>query len=195
MTTIHRTSELYVSTDIEADGPIPGPHSMLSFGSAIFLPDHTILGTFSAVLETLPGSTGHPSTMTWWAQHSEAWSANRLDPRPPMNVMHDYVQWLAGFPGRPVFVGYPAAYDFLFMYWYLIKFVGSSPFSHCAMDIKTMASDVLGLPYREATKKRFPRAWFHGHRHTHLPLDDAIEQGHLFCHLYALRKAQTPSSR
>jgi hypothetical protein len=23
--------EIYVSTDIEADGPIPGPHSMLSF--------------------------------------------------------------------------------------------------------------------------------------------------------------------
>ena len=30
--------EIYVSTDIEADGPIPGPHSMLSFGSAAYLP-------------------------------------------------------------------------------------------------------------------------------------------------------------
>lgn len=24
-------SEIYISTDVEADGPIPGPHSMLSF--------------------------------------------------------------------------------------------------------------------------------------------------------------------
>ncbi len=25
--------EIYVSTDVEADGPIPGPHSLLSFAS------------------------------------------------------------------------------------------------------------------------------------------------------------------
>jgi hypothetical protein len=30
------TSEIYVSTDIEADGPIPGPNSMLSFASAAY---------------------------------------------------------------------------------------------------------------------------------------------------------------
>lgn len=30
-------AEIYVSTDIEADGPIPGPHSMLSFASAAYL--------------------------------------------------------------------------------------------------------------------------------------------------------------
>jgi hypothetical protein len=28
--------EIYVSTDVEADGPIPGPNSMLSFGSAAY---------------------------------------------------------------------------------------------------------------------------------------------------------------
>ena len=28
--------EIYVSTDVETDGPIPGPYSMLSLGSAAF---------------------------------------------------------------------------------------------------------------------------------------------------------------
>jgi hypothetical protein len=32
-------AEVYVSTDIEADGPILGPHSMLSFASAAYLSD------------------------------------------------------------------------------------------------------------------------------------------------------------
>ena len=41
-------SEIYVSTDVEVDGPIPGPHSMLSFGSAAFLADKTLVSTFSA---------------------------------------------------------------------------------------------------------------------------------------------------
>ncbi len=36
-------SEIYVSTDVEVDGPIPGPHSMLCFGSAAYLPDKTIV--------------------------------------------------------------------------------------------------------------------------------------------------------
>ena len=46
--------EVYLSTDVETDGPIPGPHSMLSFASAAFLPDKTLVDTFSANLKTLP---------------------------------------------------------------------------------------------------------------------------------------------
>jgi hypothetical protein len=56
-------SEVYVSTDVEADGPIPGPHSLLSFASAAFLPDKTLVGTYSANLVTLPGAQGDPKTM------------------------------------------------------------------------------------------------------------------------------------
>ena len=37
--------EIYVSTDVEADGPIPGPNSMLSFGSAAYTVDKTLIGT------------------------------------------------------------------------------------------------------------------------------------------------------
>jgi hypothetical protein len=40
--------DIYISTDIEAYGPIPGPHSMLSFASAAFLADKKMIGTFSA---------------------------------------------------------------------------------------------------------------------------------------------------
>lgn len=48
---------IHVSTDVETDGPIPGPHSMLGFASAAFLPDRTLVDTFEANLETLPGAT------------------------------------------------------------------------------------------------------------------------------------------
>ena len=54
--------EIYLSTDCETDGPIPGPHSMLSFGSAAFTADKQLLGTFSANLETLPGAVADPRT-------------------------------------------------------------------------------------------------------------------------------------
>jgi hypothetical protein len=47
-------SEVYVSADVETDGPIPGVNSMLSFGSAAYLPDKSLISAFTANLETLP---------------------------------------------------------------------------------------------------------------------------------------------
>jgi hypothetical protein len=57
--------EIYVSTDVETDGPIPGPHSMLSFASAAYTADKQLLSTLSANLELLPDAVGHPETMRW----------------------------------------------------------------------------------------------------------------------------------
>ena len=173
--------EIYISTDVETDGPIPGPHSMLSIGSAAILPDRTIVATFSANLETLPGASGHPATMEWWERQSEAWEACREDPRPPDLVMAEYAAWLDQLAGKPVFVAYPAGFDFTFVHWYLHRFAGRSPFSHSALDMKTLAMALLKRPFRETTKRHMPRRWFPERRHTHVALDDAIEQGLLFC--------------
>ena len=84
-----------------------------------------------------------------------------------------------------MFVAYPAAYDFMFVYWYLIRFAGESPFSHSALDIKSYAMAVLGTEYREAVKRNMPATWFDDLPHTHVALDDAIEQGALFCNMLA----------
>ncbi len=188
-------AEVYVSTDIEADGPIPGPNSMLSFASAAFLADKTLVGTFEANLVTLPGAEGDPKTMEWWRGQPEAWAACRADPRDPAEVMPEYVRWLKTLPGRPVFVGYPAAYDFMFVYWYLTRFAGESPFSHSALDIKSFAMALLGTDYRDAVKRNMPRAWFEKLAHTHVALDDARGQGILFCNMLAARRrpSQGPS--
>ena len=181
-------TEIYVSTDVETDGPIPGPHSMLSFGSAAYRADKTLVSTFAANLETLPGAAGNPGTMEWWATQPEAWQACRQNPQPPEQAMKLYVEWVKGLPGRPVFVGYPVAFDFLFVYWYLIRFTGESPFSHSALDIKTYAMALLGKPYRASTKRNMPRSWFDKLPHTHQALDDAIEQGALFCNMLKARQ-------
>jgi len=180
-------SEIYVSTDVEADGPIPGPHSMLSFASAAFREDKTLVDTFEANLTLLPGAKGDDKTMEWWRGQPEAWAACRTNLREPAEAMSDYVRWLKALPGRPVFVAYPAAYDFMFVYWYPIRFAGESPFSHSALDIKTYAMALLGKEYRESTKRNMPRRWFDDLPHTHVALDDAKGQGALFCNMLAER--------
>lgn len=177
--------EVFISTDVETDGPIPGPHSMLSMASAAFTAAGEMLGTFTANLELLPGASGHPKTMAWWATQQAAWDACRTDTRPPEAVMKDYRRWVEGLPGKPVFVAYPAGFDFMFVYWYLIRFTGESPFSHSALDMKTFAMALLGTSYRDSTKRAFPAHWSSPRPHTHVALDDALEQGEVFVKMLA----------
>lgn len=190
--------EIYISTDIEADGKIPGPNSMLSFASAAFLLDGPslataafverglsikLVSTFSANLKTLPDSKPDPSTMKWWEENKDAYAATRVDTQEPVVAMLKYVEWIKSLNHTPVFVGYPAGFDFIFVYWYLINFTGDSPFSFSALDIKTYASAMLKCGYREATKRNFPKRWFSNHKHNHIALDDAIEQGYMFMNM------------
>jgi len=97
--------------------------------------------------------------------------------------MARYVAWLKSLKDSPVFVAYPAGFDFLFVYWYLMRFVGESPFSHSALDVKSFAMAVLKTDYRESIKENMPKHWFDKLPHSHVALDDAIEQGALFCNM------------
>lgn len=197
--------EVYISVDIEADGPIPGPHSMLSLGAAAFVIDWSAapvasqVGTFEANLEPLPGASGDEATMKWWHSQPAAWAACRVDPRPPADAMRDFAAWIEALPGRAAFVAYPAGFDFTFVYWYLMRFNGQSPFSHAALDMKTMAMTLLGTPFRDTSKRTFPSRWRVETRHSHIALEDAIEQGEIFCKMMIeararIRAPATPDS-
>lgn len=175
--------EIYVSTDVETDGPVAGKHSMLSIGSAAYTAGKELLGTFSANLATLPDATPDPKTTAWWATQPTAWAACRRDPESPPAAMRRYLAWLKSLPGNPVFVAYPSAFDFPFVYWYLMEFAGENPFGYAAIDIKTYAMALLGRPYRACGKRSMPAEWFDPVPHTHVALDDAIEQGRLFCNM------------
>lgn len=177
--------ETYFVTDIETDGPIPGPHSMLSFASAAYSDTGQLLDTFTVNLTTLDSAKGHHKTMKWWATEPEAWAACRTNTINPEQAMKNYVQWISSVCNKttsPVFVGYPAGFDFTFIFWYLIQFTGESPFSWSALDMKTMAMTLTDLPYKQAIKPRLPKNWLpETLPHTHIALDDALEQGAIFC--------------
>jgi DNA polymerase III alpha subunit (gram-positive type) len=178
--------EVYVSTDVESDGPIPGPHSMLSLASAAFTAEGRLLDTFAVNLLPLPAAVPSPQTMDWWKGNPDAWAATQVDQQDPEAAMRAFSSWVDGQPGIPVFVAYPAGFDFTFVHWYLHRFTGASPFSHSALDMKTLAMVLIGRGYRHATKNHWPRTWFPANsRHTHRALDDAIEQGREFCAMLA----------
>ena len=183
--------EIYVSTDVETDGPVAGRHSMLSIGSAAYAADKTLLATFSANLEALPELSTDASTAAWWATQPDAWAACRSGLEHPRDAMMRYLAWLKVLPGRPVLVGYPAAFDFSFVYWYLTRFAGENPFGYSAIDIKTYAMAMLRQPYRACGKQSMPAEWFDPVAHSHVALDDALEQGRLFCNMLRVNLAST----
>lgn len=181
-------TEIYVSTDIETDGPVPGLNSMLSFGSAAYLADKTLVATFSANLETLDGANADPATMAWWKTQPEAWEACHINRQTPAAVMPQYVSWLKGLSGSLVFVGYPAAFDFMFITYYLYRFAGESPFSYFALDIKSYAMAIMKNDFYKVSKSSMPKRWFDDLPYTHVALDDAVSQGALFCNMLAENK-------
>mgnify|MGYP001252429742 CR=1 FL=1 len=110
---------------------------------------------------------------------SASW-AETAAPEPPELAIPRFVTWVEALPGMPVFVAHPATWDFGFVYWYLIRFCGHSPFGHSALDMKTLAMALLKLPFRDCSKRNFPAAWRSDvHAHTHVALDDAREQAHI----------------
>ena len=178
-------TEIYVSTDVESDGPAPGLNSMLSFASAAYLADKTLLGTFSANLELLEDARTDPETMEWWESQPAAWQACRSDPQPPGIIMPRYASWLKGLHGDLVFVGYPAAFDFMYVTYYLHRFAGESPFLYFSLDIKTYAMALMKKNLYDVNKDSMPEHWFDDLPYTHVALDDAISQGALFCNMLA----------
>ncbi len=176
--------EWYCSVDIETDGPIPGQNSMLSFGAAAYSSDGNLLETFTANLKTLPLAVADPSTTEFWNQNKKAFDETRKEIQDPKTAILNFSKWVSKFPGKPVFVAYPATFDFMFVYWYLIHFTGSSPFSFSALDIKSYFMGMSKGNFKNSTKRNMPGKWFPKAKHSHIALEDALEQGELFMNMF-----------
>lgn len=99
--------------------------------------------------------------------------------------MKRFVSWLGGLPGQVVFVAWPAVYDFMFVYWYLMKFVGQSPFQWSGLDIKSYYMGMSRIKqWRDVSIKALPSAWLPENPLEHVAVNDAVCQGHMFCQMH-----------
>ncbi|MFE5814475.1 3'-5' exoribonuclease domain-containing protein [Streptomyces sp. NPDC056479] len=185
---------LYISVDIEADGPIPGPYSMLSFGAAVagvqdgagFTPADPQERTFYRELRPI-SEEFVPEALAVSGLDRDRLVREGGEPAAALAEFGDWVREVSASAGaQPVMCGYPASYDWTFLYWYLIRFTGSSPFGHSGcLDMKTLYATKARLPLRAVAKGTMPRELLSRRRHTHHALDDAIEQAELFANLMA----------
>lgn len=187
--------EVYFSADIEADGSIPGPYSMSSFGVVAcsyrtkdgkHVPLDLDLAQHSFYAELKPISDNFvPEKAAVAGLDRATLIAEGLEPVEAMTALSQMVQTVTEAYGgfaRPVFVGYPLGFDWMFIYWYLMNFSEEgSPFGHSShLDIKTLFAEKAGKPIRSIGKRSIPRYLHSKRKHTHNALDDAREQADLF---------------
>lgn len=182
MSNLLEPGQTFVSFDVETNGTIPGVFSMLSLGAVAFNHEGNELSRFQVNIKELPDARQDHDTMLWWKKQGEdVWAAIRKDVVNAVTAMRRFDVWTSVLPGRLVPIAYPASWDWMFLYWYMIRFNGNSPFGFQCLDMKTLAAQILDLPFRSISKSVMPKSWFDPTlKHTHIPMDDAAEQGHLF---------------
>lgn len=118
----------FVTTHVHTDGPIPGPHSLLTVTAVAHTTDGDPIGSFTTNVRELPGATLHPVALQLWRRRAEDWLCTRRASRPPATAMAALTRWIDDLPGERVFVTDTVEPDYLFLYWYLQRFTGRWPF-------------------------------------------------------------------
>ena len=180
---------VYIVTDIEADGPRPGAHSMLSFASVAVTRAGEERSVFEAVLEPLDGAARDPDTYAWFQTQPEAWAAATRDPRPADRVMAEFVDWVRSLGAPAIFAAFPVAFDGMWIDFYLKRFTrhaliegpyAADPlFAGPGLCLKSYAAARTGQDFADCRPKTLPREWLGHHEHTHRAIDDARGYAHL----------------
>ena len=184
--------DLYISADVETDGPIPGEYSMLSFA---FCLASRYDGSEFEVIEPGPATTFYAELKPISNRFlPEALEVNRLDRdalavdgKDPEAAMREAGAWIAAHAdgSRPVLVAWPVAFDWAFLHWYFVRFTGESPFgiSSC-MDIRTLYQARALTTFDRSSQRAMPPSLLPTRPHTHHAADDAHEQAELFNNIF-----------
>ncbi|MAT16650.1 MAG: exonuclease [Planctomyces sp.] len=151
----------YIMVDVEADGPIPGDYSMISFGAVVV--EEKLNRTFYGQLRPISDE---------WVPEALAVSGfsreETLEFDEPAEVMERFAAWLAeNSVKKPIFIADNNGFDWQFINWYFHHFLGRNPFGFSSMNLGTLYKGVIRDMFKNFKHLRDTR-------HTHHPVDDAI---------------------
>ena len=150
----------FIMVDIEADGPIPGDYSMVSFGAVIVEPD--LQRTFYGQLK--------PISERWIPQALAVSGHSReetLTFDEPAIVMQRFADWLKReVKGRPHFIADNIGFDWSFINWYFHHFLGDNPFGYSSTNLGSLYKGVVRDMFQNFKHLRKTA-------HDHHPVNDA----------------------
>ncbi|RAJ10867.1 DNA polymerase III epsilon subunit-like protein [Chitinophaga skermanii] len=151
----------YFMVDIEADGPIPGNYSMISFGAVLV--DKDLNKTFYGRLKPISDQFDPKALAVSGFSREETMQFDD-----PAKVMLDFKYWLNkySFTSSPMFISDNNGFDWMFINWYFHHFLGNNPFGFSSTNLGSLYKGMV-----KDTKQNFKH--LRRTRHSHHPVDDA----------------------
>jgi DNA polymerase III epsilon subunit-like protein len=153
-------TNVYCCVDVEASGPVPALHDLVSVGAVAVVPDehglHAVLAAEGFYAEVLPqGGRVDPEAM---AVHGITTEHLARHGRPLVEVVDALTAWAEArrraSDDRLVFVGHNAVFDWAFVNHAYHATGRRNPFGWKALDTKALAMGVLGLDWFDTNKER-----------------------------------------
>lgn len=198
------------SIDVEASGPIPGPWWMCSFG--VCRTDDTSRGFMRELRPLVIEGLSEPDRadamrvvcqglpdVTWDEALPDAENVARVRRHfeehgtEPARALEDFRLWLLeDLDGdRPVLVGSPVTFDFLWIYWYWWFLRDEMPpFGFSGLDLRSYFMGAHGVGFMGTGKARYLKHYPNEFAHTHDPLEDARQQGRIWHDMVKARESR-----
>jgi DNA polymerase III epsilon subunit-like protein len=176
--------EAYIVVDIEASGPSPGLHALLSIGACTLEePRQTFY------VELRPDR----EAFTLEALAVSGLSLDQLSTEgtPPAEAMQRFADWVdrvvpAG--ARPVLAALNAPFDWMFVSEYFYRYLGRNPLGHSALDLKAYYMGLHGVGWRETSYEHASRRYLGQRELEHHALADAINAAEILESMFAEQK-------
>jgi len=160
-----------VSVDVETAGSNPSDFALLSIGACTLLrPRQTFY------VELIPDKDGVDAQAM--AVHNLDMNALKKNGEKPADGLEAFSDWLAqAVPeGRkPLFLGFNAPFDWMFICDYFHHYLGCNPFGHSALDVKSFLMGFNRVPWSETSMKKLTADPL-----LHNALSDAESQADIF---------------
>jgi DNA polymerase III epsilon subunit-like protein len=169
-------SRAYVSVDVETAGPNPGTYSMLSIGACLVADPQR---AFYVELQPVNRNATHGALEVCRLALDELAERGA----PPAEAMARFEAWLAAeVPAgqQPIFVGFNAPFDWMFVNDYFHRYLGRNPFGSSALDIKAFYMGLAGVEWIETKMRLIAARYGIEGELTHHALEDAQAQAELF---------------
>lgn len=170
-------TERFISVDVETAGPTPGDYPMISIGAC---PVDDPQEGFYVELQPDRDAVVESALKVSGLDLAEL----RARGTEPQLAMEAFAQWLCDVAPpqthHPVFLGFNAVFDWMFVNEYFVRYGIDNPFGHGGVDIKSYYLGMMGTTWAETSMKHLSPKYLVGRQLSHNALGDARDQAELF---------------
>lgn len=160
----------YILVDVEADGPCPGPYSMICFGAVVVRP---------GLEDTFYGQT-RPISESWIQEALAVSGFARPEHEafpPPEETMQAFSSWIEQVSkGRPRFISDNNGFDWQWINWYFHTYTGANPFGHSSANLGSLYKGLVRTDFENFKHLRKTE-------HDHHPVNDAKGNAEALLHM------------